>query len=304
MQAAIRRADAVCDHVFDLLGSGPMRLSPPGPPYQPIDWHTDFRSGYTWGPRTFYRDIRYNHVEGVDIKVPWELSRFQHLNVLGQAYVLTGDQRYATEFAGEIDDWISHNPVGFGVNWKCTMDVAIRAANWLTAAEYFHGDDALEPAFQHRLHSSIHEHAKFIAHHLEEGEPRTNHYLSDIVGLLFIAVHCPFFPESRRWRDFCIRELVAEMKSQVYADGCHFEASTCYHRLVLELFFFATLAVVNESRLADERYRQASERIFGSDYTEEAPPDVHGGPAPAEAGRTNAADRRQRLGPVPHAGRR
>ncbi len=269
-EATIRQADTICDHVFDLLGSGPTRLSPPGPPYRLIDWHRDFKSGYRWNPRDYHQDIQYGHVEGVDIKVPWELSRFQHLNALGQAYALTGNGAYKAEFVSQLEDWIRSNPVGFGVNWKCTMDVAIRAANWLMATEYFRADDTLEPAFLHRLHSSLHEHGRFIYHHLEYGGgQRTNHYLSDIVGLLFIAVYCPFFRESRRWRDFCLHELVAEMKNQVYADGCHFEASTCYHRLALELFFFATLlATVRARDSAGESYRQVAERVFGPEHIE------------------------------------
>ena len=269
-EAVIGQADTICDHVFDLLGSGPTRLSPPGPPYRLIDWHRDFKSGYRWNSRDFHRDIQYGHIQGVDIKVPWELSRFQYLNILGQAYALTGNEAYAAEFISQIEDWIRSNPVGFGVNWTCTMDVAIRAVNWLTAMEYFRADDAMEPTFLHRLHSSLYEHGRFIYHHLEHGGgQRTNHYLSDIVGLLFIAVYCPFLGESRRWLDFCRRELVAEMKHQVYADGCHFEASTCYHRLALELFFFATLlATVCERDSAGGSHRQVAERVFGPEYME------------------------------------
>jgi len=33
-----------------------------------------------------------------DVKVPWELSRHQHFVTLGQAFVLTGDEKYAREF--------------------------------------------------------------------------------------------------------------------------------------------------------------------------------------------------------------
>ncbi len=268
VETRIRQADAICDHIFDLLGSGPTRLTPPGPPYRLIDWHRDFKSGYRWNPQDFHRDIRYGHIRGVDIKVPWELSRFQHLNTLGQACVLTGNRTYVAEFVNQIEDWIRSNPVGFGVNWTCTMDAAIRVANWLTAAEFFLADNAFEPSFLHRFYSSIHEHGQFIYRHLEHGGGlRTNHYLSDIVGLLFIAGYCPFFRESRRWLDFCTRELTTEMANQVYADGCHFEASTCYHRLAVELFFFGTLLVAaGERESPGESPRQAAERVFGSDY--------------------------------------
>lgn len=264
----VHQADVICDHFFDVLGSGPARLGAGGPSYQPVDWHGDFKSGYRWSPATFYRDIRYGHVRGVDVKVPWELSRFQHLTTLGQAYVLTGHPKYRAEFTGQIDDWIRHNPVGFGVNWACTMDAAIRAANWLVAAEPFLADNSLDESFLRRFHSSLHKHGKFIRHHLERNcEGTANHYLADIAGLLFIAVHCPFFRESRRWRRFCIRELIREMAGQVYADGCHFEASTCYHRLALELFFFATVVIATEEGApAGEDYSRAAERAFGPEY--------------------------------------
>jgi hypothetical protein len=64
-------------------------------------------------PKRFYRNIRYCHLKGVDVKVPWELSRFQHLIILGQAYVLTNNEKYSTEFINQINDWIENNPIGF-----------------------------------------------------------------------------------------------------------------------------------------------------------------------------------------------
>jgi hypothetical protein len=268
VESKIRQANAISDHVFDVLGSGPMRLSPPaGPTYQPIDWHTDFKSGHRWDPANFFGDCRYGH--GIDVKVPWELSRFQHLTTLGQAYLLTRDRKYAIEFVDQVEDWIRHNPVGFGVNWACTMDAAIRAASWVTAMEFFAADAATGPHFQQRFYSSIHEHGRFIYRHLERSGQKTNHYLADIVGLLLIAACCPFFPESARWFRFSIRETIREMQSQVYDDGCHFEASTCYHRLALELFFFTTLLVVNRRRKCDrDSHRQVAEAVFGAEYVE------------------------------------
>ncbi|MGE5293762.1 MAG: heparinase II/III family protein [Solirubrobacterales bacterium] len=268
VEATIFRADLICEHLFDLLGSGPVRLSPGGSRYQSLDWHRDLRSGYRWGPDAFHRDIQYGHIRGVDVKSPWELSRFQHLHALGQAYVFTRRPKYRTEFIDQIDDWIRSNRVGFGVNWACTMDVAIRAANWLACAEYFLGAGGLDEQFLRRFYTSLHEHGKFIRGHLERsGGETANHYLADIAGLLFIAVYCPFLRESRRWRRFCIRELIREMDRQVYADGCHFEASTCYHRLALELFFFATwLVAAGEADSHAQSLSQVAERAFGRDY--------------------------------------
>jgi len=241
-QDIIIQADLICEHIFDLLGSGPKKLSPEGEGYQSIDWHIDFKSNYSWNPKTFFRSIRYGHVEGIDIKLPWELSRFQHLNTLGQAYILTKDAKYAEEFKNQIMDWIINNPVGFGVNWKCTMDVAIRAANWLVVQEYFSDKDVFSKEFWQTFYSSIYEHGRFIIKHLENRRGLTNnHYISDLAGLFFIAVYCPFFKESKSWQQFALTELSKEIEKHIYPDGCNFEGSTSYHRLSLELFFYAKL---------------------------------------------------------------
>jgi hypothetical protein len=106
--------------------------------YRPIHWHVDFKSGYRWSKRTWYRRVPYGHLPGVDIKVPWELSRMQHLPILAWAHALAmaGEggflppDAYRLEFRNQILDFMSTNPPRFGVNWASTMDVAIRAAGW------------------------------------------------------------------------------------------------------------------------------------------------------------------------------
>lgn len=263
VQSKIAEADLICEHIFDLLGSGSKRLSPKGKAYQPIDWHSDFKSGYRWNPKTFHRNIQYGHKEGVDIKVPWELSRFQHLNILGQVYILTRDRKYAEEFANQINDWIKNNPVGFGVNWRCTMDVAIRTANWLVAHEYFSEEGLIPGNFWQEFYTSIYEHGKFIIKHLENHSGfKNNHYLSNLVGLFFIAIYCPFFKESKNWQEFALKKLTNEIEKQVYPDGCNFEASTSYHRLSLELFFYAELLGKRSGIEFPESYKNRVRKMF------------------------------------------
>jgi uncharacterized heparinase superfamily protein len=66
------------------------------------------------------------------------------------------------------------------------------------------------------------------------------------VGLFYLGLFLPKFREAKEWLNFSKRELEKEMEKQVYSDGVDFEASTCYHRFVLELFFYpALLARIN-----------------------------------------------------------
>ncbi|MFT8131079.1 heparinase II/III family protein, partial [Salmonella enterica] len=81
----------------------------------------------------FYADIDYGTRPGVDIKVPWEMSRGLNLVRLGQAYRLTRDERYVQGVVAQAGDWIVQNPYLKGVNWSSAMEASIRSLNWLAA---------------------------------------------------------------------------------------------------------------------------------------------------------------------------
>lgn len=259
----IAGADKICDHKFNLLGSGEVSLGPT------IDWHRDFKTGHRWNLETWYHDIKIPYRKA-DIKVPWELSRFSHAVMLGQAYVLTGDKKYSREFTTQVSDWIDANKPQFGVNWNCTMEVAIRACNWIAGYSLFQESHSLDEAFLLKFLKSLYQHGLHIRANLEYSDAlTTNHYLANIAGLVYIGVLFPQFKEAVEWRQFAIREMVREMEKQVYRDGCDFEASTCYHRLVLELFFFpAIIVVANDEQFTGSNHADICRRVFGYAYTD------------------------------------
>jgi uncharacterized heparinase superfamily protein len=228
----IKAADKACAHVFDLLGSRDSYLG------STIDWHIDFKSGHRWEPNTYYADIRYApYPGGYDIKVPWELSRCQHFVWFGQAYLFTNDDKYAKEFVAEVEDWIAKNPWPLGVNWSCTMDVAIRAINWLWGYYLLKESKILDEHFCVKLHKSLMIHGRHILRNLENvNVSPNNHYLSNLAGLIYLGVLCPFFSESTTWLEHGLKELWKEIFRQVHPDGVNFEGSIAYHRFATELY--------------------------------------------------------------------
>jgi hypothetical protein len=232
------------------------------PGYRPIDWQLDFKSGFRYGAHAWHRRTGYVEVPGADIKVPWELSRMQHLPVLAAAFgfAAAGNpgfrpaEAYAREFQDQILDFIAANPPAYGVNWVCTMDVGIRVANWVVGRDLMLGAGARFPeSFERALARSVLEHGRFIIRNLEWSDGlRGNHYLADIVGLLFAAAYLPSSPETDGWLLFSAREFIAEFGLQFGEDGGNFEASTCYHRLSAEMSVYATALLLGlpEGRLA------------------------------------------------------
>jgi uncharacterized heparinase superfamily protein len=226
-----------------LLGSGPTALG------NSIDWHSDFKTNHSWNSRQYYAFIRpAPYPGGYDIKIPWELSRCQHFAWLGQAYWFTKNEKYAKEFLNQVSHWIQANPPEWGVNWACPMDVALRAVNWLWGYYFFKDSPNLTDDFYLTFLKSLWIHGRHIFHNLENKSRLTNnHYLADLVGLVFLGILLPEYKEASIWRNFGLRELENEIIKQVYPDGVNFEASISYHRLAAELFLsVALLANLNQ----------------------------------------------------------
>ena len=227
----IQEADQICEHHFKFLG---VEIN-----QSEIDWHNDFIYKTNW-PLIFFNKIKYGQGDD-DIKIPWELSRSQHFGRLAQAYSSTKNEKYAQEFISQIEHWVDNNPVYFGPNWVCAMDVAIRACNWLYAWQFFEESSSITPEFKNRFLYAIYEHGDFIYHNLENLGLKSNHYLSDIVGLVYIGIFCPQLKKSSKWLKFGMKELEKEIQKQVYNDGANFEGSLPYHRLVTEIFLYPAI---------------------------------------------------------------
>jgi hypothetical protein len=250
--------------------------------YIAIDWQLDFKSGYRWQEKMPASHCSRAPLPGVDIKVPWELSRMQHLPQLAWAYGLTsqGEKRkqppgaYLSEFRNEILDFVATNPPRFGVNWHCPMDVGIRVSNWLLTYDLFKSQGAsFDPEFEQVFQNSIHDHGLHIIQNLEWNPTlRSNHYLADIVGLLFVASYLPRSSETDTWLAFSIQELIHSMEEQFHPDGSNFEASTSYHRLSGEMMLYATaliLGLPDNKREALQHYHPIS--LFPGLKLQEAP---------------------------------
>ena len=230
------------------------------PGYEPIDWQLDFRSGYRWQEDAWSEILMLGHEPGVDVKVPWELARLQHLPLL--AMVGRRETEAARECRDQILDFLAANPPGFGVNWLCAMDVAIRAANMVLCRWIMGAGDA---AFEAHLVAALLAHGRHIMANLEDGgDFRGNHYLADVCGLAFIAAALPDTDETRVWWHFAVREVLAESALQFHPDGANFEASTSYHRLSAEMIAYTAALILGRDGIdafpagfAERLYRMA-----------------------------------------------
>jgi uncharacterized heparinase superfamily protein len=240
--AAVAAAERVLRHEFDVLGSGAfIPVDPDRAPvngYTPIDWYLDPVRTLRFPRGVPYKEWKLYEMRpgNADVKYPWELARCQHWATLGQAFALAGDERFAVEIGRELDDFVAANPVGIGINWTCTMDVALRAVNWAVGLELVRSS-RLEPAFWNRAYRALFDHGVFTRDNLENTyEVTSNHFLSNVAGLWFLGAVFADLPQGAEWKTFARTALEQEIDVQVLPDGADFESSVPYHRLVAEIF--------------------------------------------------------------------
>ncbi len=236
-----QEAEKFAHNCFDILGSRDQCL-------MVMPWHSDFRlryqhpdADYLFDKGLFYKDITIN--AGLtdrltkDIKVPWELSRFQHLLPMGIAYSRAQDALYAQAFMQHVEDWLDENPFLLGPNWVCPMDVGIRALNWVVAFHYFKNSEDIPVAFWERFVCSLYDHMVYLENNWEVYAVTSNHYLSDLIGYFYLTWFFDGWKGISKKRDWCYKELVKEFEKQVFDEGTDYEGSTRYHVLVTEIFY-------------------------------------------------------------------
>ena len=241
----IAAAEAACGRSFRLLGHRALILG------DPIDWHLDAVSGRR-APFVHWSRIDPLDPDSVgDSKVIWELNRHQWLVDLGQAYRLTGEERYASTFATHVRGWMQANPPGMGINWASSLEVSYRMISWCWALNLFRDSAALTPELQADMLGWVRTQAAHVEKYLSHYFSPNTHLTGEALGLFYAGVLFPELPRASRWRRIGMRVLLEQLPRQVLPDGVYFEQSTCYQRYTVEIYLhFLILARHNGIEVA------------------------------------------------------
>lgn len=253
--AILRYADCVCSGQFPWFGYGPVSLG------SPPRWNFDFVSGKGW-PQDPSDSLPVVRNDGSDVKVPWDLSRLQFLPVLAKAWRLSGEERYKQCGKALLSDWIEKNPTGFGINWTIAMEAALRAISICFFLELLWPAIKDEHVWMGRVTQCLWQHLLYIEAHNEFSYlTRSNHYLSNIVGLFCLSSYLQL-PQSHGRRELYSNLVQREIEEQVYLDGGSFEASSGYHVLATQMFATAYELMLAQNLRPAEGYSERLRRMF------------------------------------------
>lgn len=250
----IARADRILSGHFDLLGFKDLNFG------QPINWQLEPLAKKS-APNVHWSTLNYLDAELVgDKKITWELNRHQYFVTLGQAYWLTGDEKYAEEFVAHLKSWMDQNPPKLGINWASSLEIAFRSISWLWALEFFKESPSLSADLYAQVLKFLYLNARHLETYLSTYFSPNTHLTGEALGLFYLGTLLPEFKEAERWRQHGQQILVKELPRQVRSDGVYFEQSSYYHRYTTD--FYTHFLIL--SRLGNQRLPPAVERTLES----------------------------------------
>ncbi len=183
------------------------------------------------------------------------LNRMIFLPGIGQAYWLTGNNKYAKAACELIDNWIRSCPMPSEIRrhwvweanppsvmclstnpWGETLGVAQRLSNWTVFNEYFVDSPEVTPEFYYRFMVSLLEQARYIYTIEKMGFFNSNWAIIECSGLVQVAIMFPEFKASSEWLAKVKQLTKIQMKKTVLPDGVQVEISPNYHTWCYEQF--------------------------------------------------------------------
>jgi len=226
--ALVSRADAICRNRLRLFDVAACDLGPE------VDFNCEYIAGLPT-PRCFADHIDYRDYAAVgDARIAWEPARHQHLVVLGRAYRVTGERRYAEKVVEQVESWIRQCPYGMGMQWRSPLELAIRLINWVWAFELIKPSGLLTSAWGKLVLPVVHRHLWEIARKYSRHSSANNHLIGEAAGVWIGSNYFHTLKGVSRWARESREILIAESARQIHADGGHREQAFGYHLFVLE----------------------------------------------------------------------
>lgn len=193
------------------------------------------------------------------------LNRMEHWKPLLQAFMLTGDERYAARVTAELSDWISACERPDIPEWTAAKEDRERGMadlryrfdageqntapwrsleagfrmfqSWYLITECLEGTPLLTKELWRKLCHSVQEHAEVLTRvtPLLYPEADHNHYLMEMAGLFFAACKFPDISKAEQWKRQAVRGLERSMFVQYTEGGGQIEGCPHYHNECLVL---------------------------------------------------------------------
>ena len=201
-----------------------------------FEWKWDMER--TFIPYTFTKDIIWDKAPNNDEEWIFMLNRHRYWITLGQAYVLTKDEKYTKTFIRQLTHWIKNVRPVEGTEkttWR-TIEAGIRGENWIKAYSYFYNSEYIDEETTRIFVESLKEHGEYLYSNYSDARKLSNWGVLESHGLLVIGLFLNDKELSEKYIQESLRRLEEQIGLQVMEDGMHWEQSPMYLNEVLHCY--------------------------------------------------------------------
>lgn len=209
--------------------------------------HDGYQPSYNYG-----EDIDWTYWPVHDNELRWQLHRHKWFTPMGQAYRVSGDEKYAKEWVFQYMDWIKKNPLvkltkterlmasdslkaleeNSGFAWR-GLEVSHRLQDQVSQFALFLPAESFTPEFLTEFLVNYHKHAAYLIDHYSK---TGNHLLFQAQRMICAGTYFREFTDASAWVDSGVSILNDQIKEQVYDDGGQYELCPHYHLAAIQIF--------------------------------------------------------------------
>lgn len=217
----------------------------------------------TTEPVRFSGEIQWDYMPGEDPEFIYQFNRHRYWICLGQAYALTGEEKYVQCFLEQLRSWMGANPINERTEkttWR-TIEAGLRAENWCKAMSYMAHSLLVTEEDLGLFEQGLNMHGEYLYRHEVPFSDKSNWGVLENSGLYRIGKVLGRQEYSNR----ALERLYREAGLQVLPDGVHWEQSPMYHNEVLHCF----LEVLHMARrygepLSEEFFRRVRQMAWAN----------------------------------------
>lgn len=196
-----------------------------------INWHEGMYGEWAKEKSSFEFQFRNQDKIG-DIRFTWEINRHQFFINLASQYKFSQDPQTLECLKEHFYKWVVQNPFLKGVNWSSSMEVAIRAYQWMIT--YYILQDIEDVQFLNDLLRGITNSTAYVMNNLSLHSSANNHLILEVAISSIIGNFLgPVYKQS--WFESGYKILQEQIPLQVYDDGVNKEQGVHYHAFVLDM---------------------------------------------------------------------
>lgn len=192
----------------------------------------------TYEPVVFKDNIIWDYMPGDDPEFIFQFNRHRYFICLGQAYAMTGDEKYAKAFVSQMMDWIQNQPLTESskkTTWR-TIEAGLRGEYWCKAFYYFKDSESVTDEVTHAFYHCMITHGEYIMREHSVLRRMSNWSVLEDHGLFVISMMLPQSEKTREFMETALKHLEVEARLQIMPDGAQWEQSPMYHNEVYHCF--------------------------------------------------------------------